>query len=88
QAVSWTCIPAGGVSCTPAGSGSLSDTVNLPSGGSATYTATGLLVYGTMLPIFNTATAASPLFDPLLANNSSTATTLVDPDLIFKDGFQ
>src|SRR6185436_1996956 len=35
----WTCVGAGGGTCTAAGSGNVSDTVNLPVGGSVTYTA-------------------------------------------------
>src|SRR4029079_19078080 len=34
----WTCVGAGGGTCTAAGSGNISDTVNLPAGGSVTYT--------------------------------------------------
>ncbi len=36
----WTCVGAGGGTCTAAGSGNLNDTVNLPVGASVTYTAT------------------------------------------------
>ncbi len=32
----WTCVGAGGGTCTAAGSGNINDTVNLPSGGSVT----------------------------------------------------
>src|SRR5205823_11089173 len=35
----WTCVGAGGGTCTASGSGNLNDTVNLPAGGSVTYTA-------------------------------------------------
>src|SRR5213075_2441522 len=35
----WTCAGAGGGSCTASGSGNINDTVNLPNGGSVTYTA-------------------------------------------------
>ena len=35
----WTCVGAGGGTCTAAGSGNINDTVNLPAGGSVTYTA-------------------------------------------------
>src|SRR5206468_9366725 len=35
----WTCVGAGGGTCTASGSGNINDTVNLPSGGSVTYTA-------------------------------------------------
>src|SRR6185295_17190084 len=35
----WTCVGAGGGTCTAAGAGNINDTVNLPVGGSVTYTA-------------------------------------------------
>src|SRR4029079_112640 len=35
----WTCVGARGGTCTASGSGNISDTVNLPAGGSVTYTA-------------------------------------------------
>src|SRR5436305_290275 len=35
----WTCVGAGGGTCTASGSGNLNDTANLPAGGSVTYTA-------------------------------------------------
>jgi len=34
----WTCVGAGGGTCTASGSGNINDTVNLPAGGSVTYT--------------------------------------------------
>ena len=36
---SWTCVGAGGGTCTASGMGNISDAVNLPAGGSVTYTA-------------------------------------------------
>ena len=36
----WTCVGAGGGSCTASGSGNLNDLVNLPAGASVTYTLT------------------------------------------------
>ena len=35
----WTCVGAGGGTCTASGSGNINGSVNLPSGGSVTYTA-------------------------------------------------
>ena len=35
----WTCVGAGGGTCTAAGSGNINDSVNLPVGASVTYTA-------------------------------------------------
>ena len=39
----WTCVGAGGGTCTASGSGSIADTVNLPNGGSVTYTLSATL---------------------------------------------
>ncbi|MFN0145908.1 MAG: beta strand repeat-containing protein, partial [Dehalococcoidia bacterium] len=75
----WTCVGAGGGTCTGAGSGNLSDTVNLPSGGSVTYTVVAT-ISGAASPgtLVNTATVSSAATDPAPANNSATDTdTLV-----------
>jgi uncharacterized repeat protein (TIGR01451 family) len=67
----WNCTSAGGASCTVSGSGNISDTVNLPTGGVATYTVTGTLtVSGT---IVNTATVIAPggIPDPVPGNNQA-----------------
>ncbi len=75
----WTCAGAGGGTCTPSGSGNINDPVNLPAGGSVTYTAVctvSPLAGGT---ISNTATATAPagVTDPNPANNSSTDSDVV-----------
>ena len=54
--VTWTCAATGGASCTGSGTGDLSDTVDLPVGGTVTYTATGSLDSGPA----NTATISPP----------------------------
>jgi len=86
--VTWTCTASVGSSCAPSGSGSISDsTVNLLPGGTATYMATGTIAWGTPGPIPNTASIASPIFDPATANNAASIETVVNTDLIFRDGF-
>ena len=88
SAVTWTCSASAGSSCAPSGSGNISaSSVNLLVGGTATYTATGTVLYGTAGPIANTASISSPIFDPVIANNSSSINTPVNTDLIFMDGF-
>ncbi|HEY0558256.1 MAG TPA: ExeM/NucH family extracellular endonuclease, partial [Thermoanaerobaculia bacterium] len=72
----WTCVGAGGGTCTASGSGNINGTVNLPSGGSVTYTAScaiSVLATGTLS---NTATVTAPagVTDPAPANNSATDT--------------
>jgi len=73
---SWTCVGAGGGTCTAAGPGNISDTVNLPVGASVTYTATCSIDPAATGTLANTATIAVPAtaFDPSAANNSATDT--------------
>jgi uncharacterized repeat protein (TIGR01451 family) len=86
-ACAWTCAGAAGGTCSAAGAGNISDAVNLPSGGSVTYTATCSIpastAAGTM--IANTATVTAPVGipDPVPGNNSATDTdtTVVSADL-------
>ena len=53
-AVAWTCVGP----CTPVGSGSLSDVVNLPVGGSVTYTVTATVAANATGALVNTATVS------------------------------
>ncbi|WP_190278917.1 beta strand repeat-containing protein [Dokdonella koreensis] len=77
--VTWTCTGAGGGTCTAGGSGNLSDTVNLPAGGSVTYTAVCTVSPAATGTLSNVATvaAAAGVTDPVPANNSQTDTTTV-----------
>jgi uncharacterized repeat protein (TIGR01451 family) len=70
----WTCAGAGGGTCTASGSGNLNDTVNLPSGGSVTYTASCTISAAATGSLTNTATVAAPagVTDPTPGNNSAT----------------
>ena len=70
----WTCVGAGGGSCTASGSGNLNDLVNLPAGASVTYTLTGTVSPSATGTLSNTATVAAPggVTDPTPANNSAT----------------
>ena len=70
----WTCVGAGGGTCTAAGSGNLSDTVNLPAGGSVTYTVNATVSPSATGTLSNTATVASGVTDPNPVNNSATDT--------------
>jgi uncharacterized repeat protein (TIGR01451 family) len=77
----WTCAGTAGGTCTASGSGNISDSVNLPSGGSVVHTATCAVsnALGNGTVISNTATIAAPMgiVDPTAANNSATDTTTV-----------
>jgi uncharacterized repeat protein (TIGR01451 family) len=72
----WTCVGAGGGTCTAAGSGNINDTVNLPAGGSTTYTASCAVSASATGTLSNTATVAAPagVTDPTPGNNSATDT--------------
>jgi len=75
----WTCVGAGGGTCTAAGSGNLADTVNLPAGGSVTYTVTAVISPAASGTLSNTATVSSTVPDPNPANNSATDTDTLAP---------
>ncbi len=79
--ITWTCAGAGGATCTAAGSGAISDTVNLPAAGTATYTATcavsGAVANGTVISNTATVTIAGGGSDPVPGNNTATDTTTV-----------
>ncbi len=75
----WTCVGAGGGTCTAAGSGNLNDTVNLPAGGSVTYTVNATISPSATGTLSNTATVSSGVTDPVPANNSATDTDTLTP---------
>ena len=73
---SWSCTATPGSACTPNGSGSISDTVNVAAGGSLTYTINASISAGACGTIQNTATITSPgsVVDSNPANNTATDT--------------
>jgi uncharacterized repeat protein (TIGR01451 family) len=81
---SWTCVGAGGGTCTAAGVGNLDDTINLPAGGSVTYTLRALVAATATGTLSNTATviAGAGISDPNPGNNSATdADTITAPGI-------
>src|SRR6185369_5546900 len=72
----WTCVGAGGGTCTASGSGDIDDTVNLPAGGSVTYTVSATISPAASGALSNTATVTAPagVTDPTPGNNSATDT--------------
>jgi uncharacterized repeat protein (TIGR01451 family) len=74
---SWTCVPSGGASCTAMGNGNISDSVNLPVGSQATYTAVCTLDSGASGNVSNAATIVAPVGtnDTDTTNNSDMETT-------------
>ncbi len=81
--MTWTCAPSGGAVCSPSGSGNISDTVNVPVGGSLIYTAAGTIDPGATGVLSNTATVAPPagVTDPTPGNNSAIDTTTLTPEV-------
>jgi hypothetical protein len=77
----WTCVGAGGGICTAAGSGNINDTVNLPAGGSVTYTVTATIAAGATGSLVNMANVTVPMgvMDPNTGNNSATDTDTLTP---------
>ena len=77
---SWTCVASAGASCTAGPvAGDIADTVDLPAGGSATYTAVCDVSADASGTIANTGTVTPPqgLVDPDPGNNSDTDTDTV-----------
>jgi uncharacterized repeat protein (TIGR01451 family) len=75
-AVAWSCTASAGSSCGSGGAGAIgNDSVNLLSGGTATYAITGTVSAGARAQIVNTATLSvlpgGVVVDPDLANNTS-----------------
>jgi len=80
--VTWTCAPAGGAACpNAAGAGDVSETVDLPAGGSVTYTVDGTVDAGAVGSIMNTASLTVPagFTDTDGSNDSDTVTDNLDP---------
>jgi uncharacterized repeat protein (TIGR01451 family) len=71
---SWTCAGLAGGTCTAGGAGNINDAVNLPSGGSVTYTASCTISGAATGTVSNTATVTAPagVTDPTPGNNSAT----------------
>jgi uncharacterized repeat protein (TIGR01451 family) len=75
----WTCVGAGGGTCTAAGSGNINDTVNLPVGASVIYTVSAAISASATGTLTNTATVSSAIPDPVPGNNSATDTDTLIP---------
>ena len=75
----WTAVGAGGGTATASGSGNINDTVNLPVGGSVTYTVSATINSSATGSLTNTATVSSAVTDPDPGNNSATDTDTLTP---------
>ncbi len=72
--ITWTCAYTGGASSACAGTGNINDSVNLPIGGTVTYTVGANINSGATGNLVNTATVGAPVgvFDPDTGNNTAT----------------
>ena len=80
--VTWSCAASGGASCAnSSGASSISEVVDLPVGGTVTFTLAGTLAASTIGPVANTAVIAAPVgaTDPNLADNTATDTDTIAP---------
>lgn len=86
----WTCVATPGGTCTAAGTGSINDPVDLPSGGTATFTATctipGLLVGSLTTSAAISAPPSTP--DPNASNNTASDVDDIVPDAMFQSSFE
>lgn len=85
--VEWLCSGAGGGSCAADGFGDIDESVDVPAGGSVTFTAIADTVGDPGDSAVNTATVSPPVgfTDPVPSNNSATDVTVY---AIFLDGFE
>jgi uncharacterized repeat protein (TIGR01451 family) len=79
QSCGWTCSAAGGASCSASGSGNISQSVNLPAGGSTTFTASCTVSPSATGSLVNTASISSTVSDPVPGNNSATDSNTLTP---------
>ncbi|MEP6788424.1 MAG: carboxypeptidase regulatory-like domain-containing protein, partial [Acidobacteriota bacterium] len=89
--VNWTCVGAGGGTCPANGTGNISALVNLPVGGSVTFTAVANISSAATFGMSNIATITPPVgtADPNPVNNSAmdvdnicqTSQAVVDPSI-------
>jgi uncharacterized repeat protein (TIGR01451 family) len=76
--VTWTCSAGGSASCPGSGNGNINTPVDLPAGGSVTFTVQGTIAQASGT-LSNTVTISTPsgVSDPAATNNSATDNTTV-----------
>lgn len=79
--VSWVCVATPGSSCSASGSGDITDTVDLLTGGSAVYTVAATILSSATGTLSNSVTVTEPpgVTDPTPGNNSATDSDTLDP---------
>jgi uncharacterized repeat protein (TIGR01451 family) len=89
--VNYTSAPTGGATGNTAGAGNINDTVNMPTGSTITYTATGTIASSATVSVSNTATVTAPGGVTDAGGNNSatdtdTLTTTADLQITKTDG--
>ena len=83
SSVTWTCLGSGGSCSAASGTGNINTTVNLPVGGTVTFTATAEVAPGAVGVIVNTANVEPPATaDPTSASATDTDTLTPIADLV------
>ena len=80
-AISWTCTPSAGSTCTATGGGAIADSISLLPGGQATYLVTVAISSSATGTLVNTASVAVPggVTDPAPGDNSATDVDTLNP---------
>ena len=87
--VTWTCAASVGSSCTPSGTGSILDTVDVAPGGTLLYTATATVAATAVGPVVNVATVEVPAsMDDVVPGNNRSAVTVPAEVPFFGDSFE
>lgn len=86
----WTCSGSAGGSCGASGSGAIGSSVNLPAGGSVTYTAICTIDPAASGSLVNTAGVATGagVTETSVGNNQATDTDTITTPPVFADGFE
>ncbi len=79
---SWTCAGAGGATCAAAGASSIADTVDLPVGGSVTYTLQATIARSFVGTLANTASVTPVGGAPIAATDQTSVTAAPPPAVI------
>ena len=81
EGLTWTCMASAGSVCPTGGTGDVLATVDLPVGGTATFTIRGRVAPADRGTLVNTVTVTAPagVLDPLQGNNSATDTDRLTP---------
>ena len=87
--VTWTCAASVGSSCSPSGTGSILDRVDVAPGGTLLYTATATVAATAVGPVVNVATVEVPAsMEDVVPGNNRSAVTVPGEVPFFNDSFE